>query len=850
MLRLVWRGIRAHKLRLALSGVSVVLGVSFVVGSYVLTDTLQATFDRLFGDITKRISVTIQGREGFGQDSERAPVPASALATVRAVPGVARADGDIQGDAVLSGCPREGNAPRAADCGSAAKSIRNGSGPWIGLSWHAGSPMSSLTLDQGSPPTNDRQIAVDDGTAKRRDLRVGDQVTVTLKDGPRVVTISGTVRFGNSSSLAGATLIAFEPAVAQRLLGQPGEFAGISVAADSGVSDEELATRIRAALPRDLDVLTGSQAAAQGSKAVSGIVGFFRTILLVFAGISLFVGSFIIANTFSILVAQRTRELALLRALGASRRQVTRSVVGEGAAVGVLGSTVGIGAGILVAIGLRGVLGAFGLDLPSGSLVIRTRTIVVAYLVGVTITVISSIWPARRAGRVPPVAAMRDDVALPERSLRLRAAIGLVGAVIGGTLIALGLTRSASEVGLGAALLFLGVAALSPFIGRPVVRWLGKPLGTLGAASRIGRSNATRNPRRTAATASALMIGVALVSGVTVIAASVEKSVSAVFADGVSADVVIEPEGFQGFSADVAPLVREVNGVKFSNSYRSDRARVDGVVRDVQGADPIGVDHSLRLRMNQGSPAAMLQGQVLVSQTLATAQHWRVGSVVPVEYIRTGKSTVTIGGIYARNLIAGDLLWPLPLFDKSFGEGPVEIVTATAEPGVSAATVRDRVIAALADHPTLKIRTTHDYVAAQRKDINKLLGLVLTLLALAILIAGFGIVNTLALSVVERTRELGLLRAVGASRAQVRRMIRVEAVLIAVYGGLLGLALGAGLGAAVVRPLRKSGIDQLSFAPGRLVSYVVLAAVVGTLAAILPARRAARLDVLRAIATE
>ena len=849
MFRLVWRGIRAHKLRLTLSAVSVVLGVSFVVGSYVLTDTLQATFDKLFGDVTKNVSVSVQGREGYGNDSPRAPVPESALAAVQKVAGVARADGEVDGDAALSGCPRVGTEPRRADCGAQAKPIKIGSGPKIGLSWHAGSPLSPLSLASGRPPSNATEVAVDVVTAKRRDVRPGDQLIVTVVGGTHVVTVTGTVRFGSTGTLAGASITAFEPKAAQALLGKPGELSAISIAAADGVSENELAARVRAALPRNLDVQTGTQAAEQGSKDVAGFLKIFRTILLVFAAISLFVGMFIIANTFSILVAQRTRELALLRALGASRKQVTRSVVGEGLAVGVLGATVGIGIGVLVAIGLRSLLKAFGIELPAGGIVLRPRTIVVAYLVGVLTTLASSIWPARRAGRVPPVAAMRDDVALPERSLRRRAIVGAVGAVIGGTLVALGLTRSAAEVGLGALLLFLGVAALSPFIGRRVVGWLGVPVRRIGPASHIGSSNATRNPRRTAATASALMIGVALVSGVTVIAASVEKSVSAIFADSVSADVVIEPQGFQGFSNDVAPRVRKVDGVKYANSYRNDRARVDGVVRDIQGADPEGIERSLRLRMEAGSPAALAQGQVLISHDLATAQRWTVGTRVPVEYIRAGKSTVVIGGIYARNLIAGDLLWPMPLFEQSFGPGPVQIVSVTAAPGVDAATLRDRVSAALRDHPTLQIRTTHDYVAAQRRDIDKLLGLVLTLLALAILIAGFGILNTLALSVVERTKEIGLLRAVGASRKQVRSMVRVEAVLIALYGGLLGLALGAGLGAAVVRALHKAGISHLAFPPGRLVAYVVMAAIVGTIAAILPARRAARLDVLRAVAS-
>lgn len=852
MLRLVWRGVLAHKLRLALSALSVVLGVAFVVGAYVLTDTMKRTFDTLFGEIAAGSSVVVQGAAplGDGQNQERNPVPASTLATISRVPGVARAEGEISGVASLAACPRGSDGQRPRECGDQTQAIGSTGGPTLGVSWHAGSPLSALTLATGHPPVGPAEVAVDVSTAQKNDLRLGDPVTVLVKSGPQQARVVATFRFGRSNGLAGASLTAFDPAVAPRLLASVGEYQSIVVLAAEGTSPQQLVERVRAVVPSDLEVVTAAQAAAQQADQTASFLRVFRTFLLVFAAIALFVGLFIITNTFSILVAQRTQELALLRALGASRRQVTGSVAAEGLTVGLLGSTLGLGAGIAVAVGLKALFGALGVDLPSTGLVIRPRTVVAAYAVGVLSTLAASLLPARRAGRVPPMAALRDDVALPERSLRRRAGLGFVLLALSVALLARGLGGGGiAVVGLGALALFLGVTALSPLIGRPVVGGLGALLATRGPARRLGRSNAARNPRRTAATASALMVGIALVSGVSVLAASVQRTISGIVGDSVAADLVIQPKSFQGFGADVPAAVAAVPEVDHVNSYRTGRVKIDGVVRDIQAVDPGGVTSSLKLRMIAGSANALQAGQILVDRDLAAAKHWQVGDHIAVSYARTGRQDAVIGGIFARNQIAGALLWPQPLFQRNFGDQLIVTTTATFRAGVDPVRAKRAVIQALAHHPALKIQTRAEFVDDARKSIGQALRFIVVLLGLAVLIAAIGIVNTLALSVVERTREIGLLRAVGMQRRQVRTMVRTEAILIAIYGGVLGTVVGTGLGIAVVRALQDQGF-RLALPYSRLASYILVAALLGVVAAILPARRAARLDVLKAVSEE
>src|SRR4051794_38985033 len=504
MLRYTLKTLLAHKLRLVLSAVAVVIGVAMVSGTYVLTDTLGRTFDNLFSSVNRNTAVAIRGANAFDNaNSDRPPIPAALLDRVRAVPGVRAAEPEIQAGNTMVVDPQTG------------QPLSNGGAPGLGVNY-SDSTLSTLVVREGRGPHGPGEIAVDRATFRDAHLRLGDEATVLVSGKPARFRVVGVMTLGSSDNVGGATLTIFDTPTAQQLLLSPDRLTQISVAADSGVSQAELAARVRTVTGAGTDVVTGKQLAKESSDSIKQGLSFFNTFLLAFGFIALFVGAFIISNTFSMLIGQRVRELALLRALGAARKQVTRSVLGEALAVGVLGSTVGLGLGVLVAAGLKAVIAGVGVDIPSGSIVFLPRTVILGYAVGVLVTTASALLPALKASRVPPVAAMRDTFVLPARSLRVRAIVGSAVTLLGAAFMGLGLAGSGSSaavaVGLGAALVFLGVAALSPLIAGPVIRVLGSPIrrgfGTVGVLS---SANAQRNPRRTAATASALMIGLALV---------------------------------------------------------------------------------------------------------------------------------------------------------------------------------------------------------------------------------------------------------------------------------------------------------------------------------------------------
>ena len=509
-----------------------------------------------------------------------------------------------------------------------------------------------------------------------------------------------------------------------------------------------------------------------------------------FAVISVFVGSFIIFNTFSMLVAQRSRELALLRALGASRRQVNRAVIAEAFVVGVIGSTLGLGLGVLLSMLLKWVVGLFLGDLPAGGLVFQPSTALWAYVVGIVVTMVAAVGPARRATKIPPVAAMRDDIALPVASLHRRAIAGVVVLALGIASMAAGLVGGAGIlwVGIGALAIFLGVAMLSPFVGRPAVAAIGVLLPRLyGSTGVLARENARRNPRRTAATASALMIGLALVSAGGVLAASIVKSANDIIDRSVGADFIVSTKNFLPIPGNIADEIRKVDGVAAVTSFRNGQALVDGDVSVVQGVTADTVDKTLQLKIEKGDLASLGKGDLLVSQKVADDKGWKVGQSLPVTFGKTGESKLTIGGIYAENQIAGDYLIGLDTYDANYSQRLDQVVAMTTAPDADLSQVR-KDIEDVTGASNLEIRDQSEFKAEQRKQINQLLGFIFVLLALAVLIAALGIVNTLALSVIERTREIGLLRAVGMGRRQVRRMIRLESVVIAIFGTLLGLA--------------------------------------------------------------
>ncbi len=846
MFRVTLKSLLARKLRLLLTAMAVVLGVAFVSGTLMLGDTLNSTFDKLFATAYSGTDVGVRGKSAFevnvtdgGDPSQsRPPVPAEVLDLVRGVDGVRAAEGDYAGYAQL--------------VRPDGKVIETSGAPTLGGSWLGSTPLNPYKLIDGNAPSAAGEVAVDSATATDNSLEVGDRLGVLTQAGAVDATLTGIVGFGDGTGLAGATITLFDPASAQANLSETGAYSEVLALGDGTVSDTALRSRVRAVLPDGYVALTGDQLAAEESGNIKDALSFFSIFLLVFAVISIFVGSFIIFNTFSMLVAQRSRELALLRALGASRRQVNRAVVLEAVVVGLLGSTLGLGLGVLLSYGLQALVGVLIGDLPSDGLVFRANTVLWAYLTGVVVTVLSAVAPARRATHIPPVAALSDDVALPASSLRRRAVLGTIVFLVGIGSMAAGLVGSAGIlwVGIGALGIFLGAAMLSPFLSRPMIGGLGGVLPRLwGPTGRLARENARRSPRRTAATASALMIGLALVAAGGVLGASITKSANAIIDKSIGADFIVTTENFTPISAAVADEIRSVNGVDAVTSFRAGQAQIAGSVASLQGVTADTVDRTLQLDVVSGDISALGNGEMLVSEKQAADQGWSVGDKIPVVFGRTGRTDLVLGGTYAENQIAGDYLISLQTYEQNYTQKLDMVVAMTVAPDADVEAVRADITKA-ANASNLKIRDQSEFKDEQRQQINRLLGFIFVLLALAVLIAALGIVNTLALSVIERTREIGLLRAVGMGRRQVRRMIRLESVVISVFGTLLGLVLGVALGSALVTALNDEGIDELVIPYGQLVVYLLVGAVIGVIAAVWPARRAARLDVLRAITTE
>lgn len=843
MLKATLKGIVAHKLRLVSTFVAVMLGVSLVAGTYVLGDTIQRTFDRLFGEITKKTDIVVRGESAFGGDSEteeRAPVPESLLAEIRQLDGVHAADGDVQGYAQIVDKQGEAIAPTGP--------------PTLGVSYSADDALTPLELVDGRRPNGGNEVAIDRATASKHGLHVGDRVKILFKGPAREFTITGIVKFGDADNLAGATLAAFDTQTAQDVVGTDGQFDSISVVADDGTDVEALGREISKILPAGYEAVTGEQVGKESAKAVKEGLGFFTTFLLVFALIALFVGAFIIFNTFSIIVAQRTRELAMLRALGASRRQVLLSVILEAVVVGVLASLAWLALGVLIASGLTALLKGLGIDLPSGNLVFATRTAVVSMVLGVVVTTVSAIVPARKAARVPPVAAMRDVAVERERSLRRRLIEGGAVLAVGLGLLFTGLYADIANplayVGLGALVSFVGVSMLSPIVARRLSGWLGAPLPRLfGVTGRLAQQNAMRNPRRTASTASALMIGIGLVGAVSVMAASASASVDDLVDKSLKADFVVSGSGFATFSPELATKLSVSPGVASVTSVRAGQVKIGGSRSQVQAADGDTLGDTIGVDMVDGELSSLAQNEMLVSKKRAKEKGWEVGDTVRVTFGMTGTKPLLIGGIYEANQFLGDQVISLDTYERNFRDQLDFVVLVKAVDGQQPL-ARKSIEALQQSFPNVEVRDQEEFKQQQHDQVNQMLGLVYALLLLAVVIALIGIMNTMSLSVFERTHEIGLARAVGMSRRQVRRTIRWEAVIVSVFGAVIGVVVGLAFGTALVKALADEGITSVALPFGSVVVFVVAAGVAGMGAAILPARRASRLNVLAAIASE
>ncbi|MCU1600797.1 MAG: hypothetical protein JWO22_1506 [Frankiales bacterium] len=842
MLRATWRGLLARKLRLLLASLSVLLGISFASGAFVLTDSIGKVFDNLFSTINKGTAVTVQGvsafdSTGFDATNDREPVPQSVLDQISKTPGVSSAIGAVGQQTTLI-LP-------------SGKAYKSAGPPVLGVSFHRDNPQETLTIVRGTAPVGLDQVLVDAHTIDKQKLKIGDRIGV-LGNGPQQkATIVGVARFGPTNSLAGATLLAFDPPSAQKLFGTPGAWTEIDIAADPGVSDKTLRDRIAAELPaKKYQVLTSAQSAAQQSDDIKQGLGFFNTFLQVFAAVALFVGAFLIFNTFSMLVAQRTRELALMRALGAARGQVLRSVLLEAVAVGLVGGLGGLALGILLAKGFRAIMNALGIEIPKGGTVVETRTIVYCLVTGVLVTVVAAAVPAWRAGRMAPVQALRESGPAENRSLKVRTSIGAVLLALGGLLFASGLAQGAVvSIGLGAVLCFVGVTVISPVFARPIVGTLALPFARLGVPGKLGRGNAMRNPRRTSTTAAALMIGLALVAAMSTLGSSAKKSVTAVVASSFGADYVLHADQYQPFSPDVATALQGKPQLAAVAAFTDAPAKIgEAGKNDVQGVDPAALQQVLKLKVLQGDLAGLKDDELAVSKNEhKNLGNPKVGSSIKVTWGKTGEQPMTLGAVYDNNQFAGGYIVTANEFARNVTDKKVVVVAVKGAASATPAESRSVVEKALTGFPNVLVEDQAEFIKKQGDQINGILNFITALLAFSILIAILGIINTLALSVVERTRELGLLRAVGLQRAQLKRMIRVESLVIAVFGALLGLVVGLVFGWALVNALHDQGITEFAIPWARIVVVLVVAALGGVLAAALPARRGAKLNILQAI---
>jgi putative ABC transport system permease protein len=847
MVRTALKGILAHRWRLLRTAFAVALGVGFVAGTFVITDTVKSRIDAVLETSTSGTDVSITSASRFdeagGSTTNVEPIPASVLPTVQAIDGVEHAAGEIFGSAIIVGKDGEPIQPFGP--------------PTLGAAW--GSP--SLVLTDGAAPDGVSDVAIDVDTASAQGFRVGDVVQVVTQDASRRFRIVGLLEM--PEAWTGATLAAFSLPTAQRLMGLGNAFNSISVTAEPGVSPDVLRGRILDALPSGIEAKTSAELTAETRDALDQVVGIFQSVLLVFALVALFVGAFLIFNTFSILVAQRTREIGLLRAVGASRGQILTSVLAESVAVGLLASVFGIGVGILLAIGLIQMMGSGSSSILAGtSLQVTLRTGVVALVTGVVVTIAAALLPAIRATSVPPVVAIGGRVERPAGATQRRVLLGGIVTAAGiGSLLA-GLFADVPHplylVGAGALVTFIGVAILSVLFARPLAGVLGRPLAmAFGHPAFLGRQNAMRSPRRTASTAAALMIGVALVAFVSIAASSIKASATSIINRDLHADFVIRSSSMATtMQTGVSPgilmdLARALPAAEMSE-VRVGQFGLGGAGKTLMAIEPLTLPDMISFdAASIRALSALNDVGVLVRRSVAEVEGWSVGHNLPMQFQRVGTVPTPIQGFFESDALSGaDYLITVSAYERRYVQ---QLDTQVYVKGPSSAT-RAELLAAIertiAEYPNVEAMDRAEYVGAQSRQVDTLLVFVQALLALSVIIALLGIANTLGMSILERTRELGLLRAVGMTRGQLRAMVRWEAVIIGVIGALLGLAVGMFFGWALVRAMRDEGFSEFAVPYGQLAVYLVLGAAAGVVAALLPARRAARLNVLEAIAAQ
>jgi putative ABC transport system permease protein len=808
MVALVLRGFMQRKLRVLLTGIAIALGVALMAGTYVLTDTINRSFAGIFQTANRGHDVVITPTQALGRRVilQTSPITDAVLAQVRATSGVAEAAGSIFAVATFLDVHGKRLTTGGAPAFVASETPRR---------------FNSFAAVRGRFPQNAGEVAIDEATAERASLKVGEQMLVAGSAPARRYTIVGITKFGGGQSFGGAGAAILTLPEAQRVVGEQGRFDQLDVAAKPGVTPSELRDRLRAVLPSTVAVRTGTEQASKETSDLESNLSFLRTFLLVFAYVSLLVGAFIIFNTFSITVAQRTREFGLLRTLGGSRAQIMRSVVYEGLLLGVAGAVLGLLGGIALAPGLDQLFKSFGADLPSNGTVLETRTIVVSLAVGISVTVLAGLAPAVRATRVPPLAAMREGVEIPRRRRVFRRRYLVI---------------------------------------RPLARGIGSLLSWRGITARLARENSIRQPGRTLTTAAALAVGLALVTLVAVLAAGTKATIDRAVSRSFAGDLIVESSQASNEAAIpalVAPALRRVPGVATVTPIAFTAGRLHGSTSNatITAIEPETFERVYRVEWKQGSNATLLtlgNDGAILTKSYASAHHLRVGQTVSVLTPTDRRVSLKVLGIASDNArLLGNLTISLALARSAFGQREDALDFVSYAKGARNAQVQPAVNRLLASQfPQVRSRTAAQFKQDQANQINALLALIYVLLALSVIVSLFGIVNTLVLSIYERTRELGMMRAIGTSRRQVRQMIRYESLITALIGGVFGLVIGV-LAAVLITNLTLSGSGYVQAFPiGTLFILLVVAALAGLLAAQLPARRAARLDMLQALASE